>query len=314
VRQQGAVDDAVRRHGHEALRRGAVAPGLFDRAVTDPGLRIGVGPRVRGRHHGRDDRAAHQPEDRRAAHATAPHRDRHGADDGEADRQEHRVVDARQQLEQQRAGAQQAVAHAAGVEQPMPGPQRQRHPLRPLQLEVLQVHPSIRREGEHEAGDDRGTAMIGQPGGEAIGEVGRADQSNQREHVGDGIGSGSEPDERSADQALQQDRVGIGECPPLGPENVAVEQGACAAQLVRDPAQPPRRERRIEVCRGQLGQRRGQRPRERNTENRVKKDDGELGSPRPDRPFTRPRRHAHAKMRSIGKMIRNPTANSTGGA
>ena len=71
VRQDGAVDDAVRRHRQEAGRRGAVARRLLDRSLADPGPRVGVGLRVRHRHAGGDDRAGAQPDEGRPGQPAA---------------------------------------------------------------------------------------------------------------------------------------------------------------------------------------------------------------------------------------------------
>ena len=65
VRQDGAIDDAVRRHREEAGRRGAVARRLLDGSLADPGPGVGVGLRVRHRHAGGDHRAGAQPDEGR---------------------------------------------------------------------------------------------------------------------------------------------------------------------------------------------------------------------------------------------------------
>ena len=108
----------------------------------------------------------------------------------------------------------------------MPGPERQRHPLRPLQLEVLEVDAAVGREGEHQPGDDGGAAMPGQPRRQQVGEERRGDESDQDQRVGDAVRIGAQGGERCAEDALQQDRVRIGESPTVGPEDVAVEEVA----------------------------------------------------------------------------------------
>ena len=246
---------------------------------------------------------AHSPT--RAGPASRPRRaiSVDGADDGEADGQEHRVVEAGQQLQQHRAGAQQPVPHPAGVEQPVPGPERQRHPLRPLQLEVRQVDAAIGREREHQAGDDGGAAVAGEPRREQVGEERRRGDGEQDQPVGDAVGIDAERRERGAEDALQEDRVRVGQRPPIGPEDVAVEQMPGVTDLMRDPAQPPRRERRIEMCRRQFGQPGGERPCENDTEQRVKKEDTRIGDPRPLEPFLQRRWGVHDETRNFDTQL-----------
>ena len=110
---------------------------------------------VGGRRDGHDDRSGDQTAERAASKAAAPPHQRERADDGHGHREEHAVVDGRQQLQQDERRAQQPVARAAAVERAVPGPQGERRPERPLQLEVLQVIAAIRGKGEHQPGDER---------------------------------------------------------------------------------------------------------------------------------------------------------------
>ena len=185
----------------------------------------------------------------------------------------------------------------------MPGPERQRHPLRPLQLEVRQMDAAIRREREHQAGHDRGTAVAGEPRRQQIGEEGRRHDADQHQHVGDAVGVDPEGRERRPDQSLQQDGIRVGQGPAVGPEDVAVEEVRGVPDLVRDPAQPPRRERRIEMRGCQLGQPRRERPCENDTEHRVKKEDPQVSHPRPVKPLLQRRGADHAEMRNIGRCF-----------
>jgi hypothetical protein len=239
--------------------------GLGEGAIADlgPGDDIGLGVGDG------DDRPEHgagaQTDHGGPTHPASSRDQRDGADHGQADHQEHRVIQARQQLEQHGAGADDAVAHPAGVEEPVPRPERQRHPLRPLQLQVLEMDAAIGREREHQSGDDRSAAMPGQPDGQQIGEERGRRQPDQDEAVGHGIRPDADGRERDADQALQQDGVGVGQGPAIRPEDIAVEEVAGLPQLMRDPAQPPCREGRIEMCWGQFSEARRQRPCENDT-------------------------------------------------
>ena len=188
---------------------------------------------------GDDDRSGGKTGERAASKAAAPPDQRERTDHGHGDREEHAVVDARQQLQQDERRAQQSVARAAAVERAVPGPQRERRPERPLQLEVLQVIASIRGKGEHQPGDERSSRMAGEPAGEHVSGHRRPGHASQREHVEDRERREPACEQRPGEDRLSQHGVRIRQRLPGRPEDLPIEERSSFAHVVDHAGQPP---------------------------------------------------------------------------
>ena len=250
-----------------------------------------------------DDQSGGQTGERAASEAAAPPDERERADHGQGDREEHAVVDARQQLKQDERRAQQSVARAAAVERAVPGPQGERRPERPLQLDVLQVIASVGGKGEHQPGDECSSRMAGESAGEHVGGRRRPGDASQGEQVEDRKRREPDREQRPGEDRLHQHRVRERQRLPGLPEDLPVEQRSSFGHVVDDAGQPPGGEGRVEVGHHPRREIRRQRPREEHGQRRVEEDD--RCAARDARPSCRSGRRidgAAIDVRPVGRM------------
>ena len=161
-----AVQPVGFRHAKVARWDRAVSAHFLDAAETDARARLAVRSGVHPRGYGEQRGAGGKCDD--AAEGAASHRDGlDGRDRRENHREEQAVVDARRQLQGHEQARQESVAQRAGVERPLHGPEGPGHPHRPLQLHVHEVREPVGREGEDQAGDDRGGRVAPEVAGRA---------------------------------------------------------------------------------------------------------------------------------------------------
>ena len=152
-------------------------------------------------------------------------------------------------------------------------PQRQRHPHRPLQLEVHEVEDPVRQQSENRGRHQR---SVGIPG-EVLREHEHADARQhdpaEEQHVVDENRIHACPQPGRRQQSLEERGVRIGERPDVRRENVPVDQLLRIAwQDVRNPGEAPDAEQRIVMCGHSGAEVQGLRPRQddrqRNQESR----------------------------------------------
>ena len=210
--------------GHEARKVRAVASRLVQLTIANRPLRLAVGLCVLSGSETQDHPAGRETCDSSAADAKAPRRERHQAEHAEREAEKEAVVDARQQLQQHEETAEQAVAEPAAIERPVPGPQRQRHPLCPLQLEVVQVIVSERPEGKDHPRQNGGPGVPRQASRQQIRAARRCDDTEQREQVHHRERRHAGPDEGQGQHPLKEHRIRVGQRAFGRPEDVGVEQ------------------------------------------------------------------------------------------
>ena len=125
-------------------------------------------------------------------------------------------------------------------QRPMQRPERPRHPHRPLQLHVHVVLEAIRHERKDNGRENAGRCTTRQ-------------HLHQHEHADTGRDDGAEqqdvvhehrrnagPQQRRADETFDDHRVGVGQSPRFGVEDVAVEDvRRRRRERVREPPQAP---------------------------------------------------------------------------
>ena len=130
----------------------------------------------------------------------------------------------------------------------MHGPQRQRHPDRPLQFQVHEVFDPIRHQREDGRRYQRRIVAPGQmPDEDEHPQPGRRDAGEQQDVVDEyRVRVSQQP--RHRQNALEEGRVGVRERSHVRVEDVAVEQVRGAArEAVGQPLEPPHAEKRVAV-------------------------------------------------------------------
>jgi hypothetical protein len=124
--------------------------------------------------------------------------------------------------------------------------ERERHPVRHLQLEVAVVLEAVRVEAVDERAHERGSRRPRQAVDEHVGRERREQEPRQKENVVGDDGMDTGRPQRHRRQRRQEHRIGEGQRQRLGVEDIAAEERArIATPLLVDPAHPPHRKQRI---------------------------------------------------------------------
>ncbi len=160
--------------------------------------------------------------------------------------EEDAVVPGRQTLKREEEPGHQPVREAAARHRTVKGPQAERHPHRHLQLEVRVVHEPVREKREHEAGDEGGARPVRERSHQEEHRGAREDEPRQEDEIVGGDPRHAEPEQRRAHERRHDHRVRERERASLRIEDVRVEEAQrITRQLMRDPREPPRREKRV---------------------------------------------------------------------
>ena len=172
---------------------------------------------------------------------------------GDDDGKERAVVDGGNHLQPDQQAGEETESHRALLDSAMDGPERERHPDRPLQLEVHEVLDAVWHERKDDSRHQRRVGIAGQmPHEHEHADPRRHNGGEQQDVVHeDRVDLGPEP--RRRQQRLEQHRIGIGECPKVRMKDVGVEDVLrIHGKAVSHPREAPDAEQRI-VVRRDLG-------------------------------------------------------------
>ena len=233
----------------------AQRPGVFD-------VRLGVDQGHTAHHEAGDDERRERPGDT-ARLRCRQHQDERPDDD----RQIGAVVHRREHLQAEEEPGQHAEPDRAGFERTVDGPQRQRHPGRPLQLEVHEMLDAVRGEREDRGRHERRVGAAGQMPDEDEHTEARGDDAGEEEDVVDEDRVDLRLQPGRGEGALQKRGVRVGQRPQVRVEDVAVEQMPPAGRrAMGEPLEAPDTEERVAVVGDPGTEVEGLRPRQQQRE------------------------------------------------
>ncbi len=138
------------------------------------------------------------------------------------------------------------MPHARRLDESMNRQQRERHPLRELQLEMAVVLEPVGIEAVDDSRNESRPRRSGQAADQHIGRDPGKEEPRQHQQVVRDDRMDAEGEERRREQRGQEHRIRVGQRQPLGVEDVRVEQRTgIPEELTVHPADPPHRKERI---------------------------------------------------------------------